>query len=153
MPAVVLATSGATNWGPGQKIQDRSQTPLSLDGQERVTFTALELKRNPKIKIRRIVCSESCSAYQTSIVMAVILDIPMAEIFRDERLREGWKGEDNLVVVTRHLSCLMDHGRGLLDRDKISLLLVGHPSSLDSMLGHFRQKPIMDHGVHKLLHF
>jgi broad specificity phosphatase PhoE len=88
MPAIILGRHGPTEWTSAHRIQGHTDIPLSLEGQDKVTRMAVLLKRHQNTRIRRIVCSDLSRAYQTALVVCVVLDIPMTAIIRDDRLRE-----------------------------------------------------------------
>lgn len=170
MPSIIIACSGETNRDAERRTGKYPDPPLSLRGQEVATRTALELKRDRNVAIRRIICSGRTNAYQTALVMALVLDVPMSAIRRDERLdeclfgkaqvqantafpydfsRNG--GEDHLAVLARHLAAMLDHGHGLLDSAKTEILLVGHPLGLKTLSHHFRQPGDLQPGTYRLL--
>lgn len=170
MPSIIIACSGETNRDAERRTGRYPDPPLSLRGQEVATRTALELKRDHHVAIRRVVCSGRTNAYQTALVMALVLDTPMSSIRRDERLdeclfgrlpaqasaaipydftRDG--GEDHLAVLARHLAAMLDHGHGLLDSAKTEILLVGHSLGLKTLSHHFRQPGNLQPGTYRLL--
>jgi broad specificity phosphatase PhoE len=170
MPSIIIACCGDTNRGAGRQSGKFPDPLLSLAGQEQATRMALELKRDQDIAIKRIACSGRTNAYQTALVMALVLDIPMSAIRRDERLDEcafgratnqvratipydfsRAGGEDHLMVLARHLSVMLEHGHGMLDSAKTGLLLVGHSLGLKTLSNHFRQPGELAPGQYRLL--
>lgn len=153
MPGIIIACHGMSHATGQAPAADRPDVPLDVDAQTKVTRAALELKRDAQVRIRRIVCSEATCAYQTALVMGLVLDIPMGAIRRDKRLRECPRGEDALLALSRHLAAIMDHGHGLLDSNKAGLLVIGHPLGLKHLSSHFRQPSDLPAGGYCLLRF
>lgn len=87
MSAIVLARHGKTDLTESRRLHGENDMSINLEGQENVARMAIELKRNRDVRIRRVVCSDSGRAYQSALVIRLVLDIPM-NIIRDERLRE-----------------------------------------------------------------
>lgn len=88
MAIAVLARHGLTDWNVQRRLQGQTDVPLNAEGQEQAAKLALNIKRDSKIRIRRLVCSDLSRAYQTALVVGIVLDIPMTQIVRDDRLRE-----------------------------------------------------------------
>lgn len=153
MPGIVIASQGTGRMprtGPGRA---GAAAAIDVDAQTAITRTALEMKRDAQIHVRRVICSDGTCAYQTALVMGIVLDIPMGEIRRDARLDEGRPGEDELLALVRHLDAIMDHGHGLLDSNKVGLLVIGHPRGLNNLSRHFRHPSDLPPGGYRLLGF
>lgn len=177
MTGIVVACHGMSRAAKRGLTVDDHDSSLDVDAQATITRTALELKRDAQAHIRRVICSEATCAYQTALIMGLVLDIPMGAIRRDGRLGEcritdgrtassivrkaaplscpydftPQGGEDNLMVLARHLAAIMDHGHGLLDSSKAGLLVIGHPLGLKALSHHFRQPSDLPPGSYRLL--